>query len=503
LRSACTCAEERAGDCHLRSHGVMRVSASDVIVGADSEAVEALRGPAEEWDGDQARTLHDSSFGGGIGRYWEILERLDVGSTGDQHHYLVVRRADDGAVCWIQVCIHRIAADEPLYMWHVRDITGSARCLEMSRLAADGDYALSLENDGLPHATLLTQVPDACPSSNPDTRTELAGILAAVVAAETFAVLHLTGFGAVDTVFPRRVLGWSEGDIVDRSFLGLLCAEDRAFFCQALRRSLRDCIPQRLTLKLLSGRACAGAAAAAYLSCDVTVLMPEAVQQPVLIVRANDQASAGALSVAGSCTVRHGVCRVQLEQLCCVSERPTCPEASSPGLSAAAALSPASEGLSLDNATSFAPATCCPPHPAALAAEPTLVDTGSPELRGYSGAGLALAPSAVGNPSYCQSAAGLVQPTKPQRTDTGATAVGTASVDIPMSEIFALGSSQNQLSPLAAAGRAKAQACYSPETAFGQFSPAGGSLASMLGRLGSGIDSGPPFCADSPQQKSC
>ncbi|KAJ2582879.1 hypothetical protein GGH95_001296 [Coemansia sp. RSA 1836] len=160
----------------------------------------------------------------------------------------------------------------------------------MSRLITADDYTLSLEDDGFPHTPLLTQAPIDCHPRR--ARDELAELLEKAAVSECFAVLHLTGFGAVDSVFPRRMLGWGEADLLDRSFIGLLSPEDRIFFCRALRRCHHDRIPQRLILKvasaLLAEHDAHLAEAHMYADCDVTVLMPEAVQQPVLVVRAND-----------------------------------------------------------------------------------------------------------------------------------------------------------------------------------------------------------------------
>ncbi|KAJ2825472.1 hypothetical protein GGI24_003149 [Coemansia furcata] len=179
----------------------------------------------------------------------------------------------------------------------------------MSRLTTADDYTLSLEDDGYPHTPLLTQAPTNCHPTELRARDELAELLGMAVASERFAVLHLTGFGAVDSVFPRRMLGWSETALLDRSFIGLLSPEDRIFFCRALRRCHHDGIPQRLILKVAS--ALAGNTdehahlpeAHIYTDCDVTVLMPEAVQQPVLVVRANDPAVLKPLSL---CMLRAG-----------------------------------------------------------------------------------------------------------------------------------------------------------------------------------------------------
>ncbi|KAJ2535939.1 hypothetical protein IWW43_001262 [Coemansia sp. RSA 1935] len=534
LRSECTCAEQLAGECHLRAYGVMMLS-DDAIVHADTEAVEALRGPAEEWDGDEARELRDGAVSGTVSKYWEFLERLSAGHGSDTHHYVVVRRIEDGAVCWIQVCIHSMhaSAGELLHIWHVRDITSAARCLEMSQTPDEGDLMLSLEDDGLPHSTLLTQVPDVCSSSDPNVRSQLASILSAVVAAESFAVLHLTSFGAVDTIFPRRMLGWSESDLLDRSFISMLCPEDRVFFCRALRRCHHDGIPQRLVLKLASGFV---PNSAVYVECDVTVLMPEAVQQPVLIVRATDPPSkpgrSGALSVQRSA---HFVCRVQMD---CASVQATvftspvgtqCVENSTDG-AVVPRLSPVSERIleSLDDATSFVPDTCCPPS---IVAASTLVEPAiEPDLQlfglcGGIGQGLAaisisrkgLEPATRPNcnsAQHCQTSvclpdsnfSGLVSPKLPVRTNTESTVVALnvetpngACIDIPMCEIF----NAQVMLPLTIANRSKAHTGFSAETVYGQFSPASTTLTSMLERFSSSLDasrssSTHSLCAESP-----
>ncbi|KAJ2765543.1 hypothetical protein IWQ56_004055, partial [Coemansia nantahalensis] len=322
-----------AGSCHLRSFGVLVVDSDNEIVSADTEAVEALRGPQEEWDGREVSVLRDGSCRGTLHKYWAFIESLEVGGSdtgpgSGARHYLVIRRNDDDAVVWMQVCIHAMAADtgRPLFLWHVRDVSGAARCLEMSRLDADQDYELSLESDGLPHSRLLTQAPDARPSSDLRSRTQLADLLVGAVASEGFAVLHLTGFGAVDAVFPRRLLGWDEEDVLDRSFVGLLCPEDRAFFCGALRRCHHDGIPQRLVLKIASAAASDSRSGGeqhpqGYVACDVTVLLPESVQRPVLVVRANDDqwqrrvARPPAPPTLSARPLRHAVTRMQLDSV--------------------------------------------------------------------------------------------------------------------------------------------------------------------------------------------
>ncbi|KAJ2500012.1 hypothetical protein GGH96_003050 [Coemansia sp. RSA 1972] len=530
LRSECTCAEQLAGECHLRAYGVMMLS-NDAIVHADTEAVEALRGPAEEWDGDEARELRDSSVSGTVSKYWEFLERLSAGHEGDTHHYVVVRRAEDGAVCWIQVCIHSMHTDagELLHIWHVRDITSAARCLEMSQTPNEGDLMLSLEDDGLPHSTLLTQVPDVCVSSDPKVRSQLASILSAVVTAESFAVLHLTSFGAVDTIFPRRMLGWSETDLLDRSFISMLCPEDRVFVCRALRRCHHDGIPQRLVLKLASGFV---PNSAVYIECDVTVLMPEAVQQPVLIVRATEPPSLPGQRGALCRSSAHFVRRVQMD---CASVQATvfaspvgtqCVESCTNG--AVPRLSPGSERIleSLDDATSFEIDTCCPPP---IVAAPTLVEpTLEPGLQlvglcGGIGQGLAAITIKGLEPATrpdCNSAqhrqtsvylsdsnfTGLVSPKLPVRTNTESTIVALnvessngACIDIPMCEIF----NAQVMLPLSFANRSKAHTGFSAETVYGQFSPASTTLTSMLERFSSSLDvsrnnSTQSLCAESP-----
>ncbi|PIA15785.1 hypothetical protein COEREDRAFT_81726 [Coemansia reversa NRRL 1564] len=322
LRTSCICSERLAARCHLRSYGVLMVSEHDEIMHADPEAVEALRGPAEEWEGSCVHTLHDSTFNGSLHKYWSFIERLSVKGRngGDTHNYLVVRRAEDDAVSWIQVCIHAVRTaeegEQPLYMWNLRDVSGATRCLEMSRLDAETSYLLSLEDDGLPHSRLLTRAPGVCHPSNRSLRNQLAQLFETAVASEGFGVLYLTSFGAVDTVFPRRVLGWDESELLDRSFVGMLCPEDRTFFCSALRRSYHDGIPQRLVLKLaVASENDTQSDNDSYLSCDVTILMPETVQQPVLIVRASELLKSHATAAADSCAlqVQNIVPREQLD----------------------------------------------------------------------------------------------------------------------------------------------------------------------------------------------
>ncbi|KAJ1936983.1 hypothetical protein EC988_008028, partial [Linderina pennispora] len=164
-----------------------------------------------------------------------------------------------------------------LFVWHIRDISGSVRCLELSKPGTAGEYTVSLEADGYPHSILLTQSPEAPPSADQEVRDTLVSLLEETLASESFSVLHLTGFGAIDTVFPRRMLGWSEEELLERSFVGLLARQDRGFFCRALKKCYNDGIPQRLNIKVLAG------AQMAYLDCDVTVLMPDAAQQLVLV----------------------------------------------------------------------------------------------------------------------------------------------------------------------------------------------------------------------------
>ncbi|KAJ1647481.1 hypothetical protein LPJ64_001144 [Coemansia asiatica] len=296
------------------------VDINNNIKHADSEAVSALRGPAEGWHDNQLVSLRDSSCTGTIGDHWSVIERLCVGNSdqADNHHYLVVQRFEDTAVCWIQLCIHYLPTSDgqSFYAWYMRDISCSARCLESFGITTKEEYTLSLEDDGFPFSALLTQQQQqqAFPEDHDESeqgqkpidtqsspaeqqsRDQLAKLLESAVMAETFAVLYLTGFGAIDSVFPRRLLGWAESDLVDRSFIGLLSPEDRTFFCRVLRRCSHDGIPQRLIVKM----ACAPGFAAnnafkddsqklVFVDCDVTVLFPESVQQPVLIVRATDQ----------------------------------------------------------------------------------------------------------------------------------------------------------------------------------------------------------------------
>ncbi|KAJ2747500.1 hypothetical protein GGI20_000489 [Coemansia sp. BCRC 34301] len=291
-------AQAQAADCHLRSSGVIIVDQKDEIVFADLEATEVLRGPAEEWNGDDAPlSLRDGSYSGSLHDYWRFTECFTVSDNTSNkdnlscHHYLVVERAEDSAVVWVQACVHFSPAEDgrELYVWSVRDISGPARCLEMSRLTTADDYTLSLEDDGFPHTPLLTQAPTDCDPER--ARDELGELLEKAATTECFSVLYLTGFGAVDSVFPRRMLGWGEADLLDRSFIGLLSPEDRIFFCRALRRCYHDRIPQRLILRMASALLAEEGHLPEmhiYADCDVTVLMPEAVQQPVLVVRAND-----------------------------------------------------------------------------------------------------------------------------------------------------------------------------------------------------------------------
>ncbi|KAJ1826557.1 hypothetical protein LPJ56_002117 [Coemansia sp. RSA 2599] len=245
------------------------VDINNNIKHADPEAVSALRGPAEGWRDDELVSLRDGSCAGAVEDHWSVIERLSVGSgdEADGHHYLVVQRSEDAAVCWIQICIHYLPAvdGQPLYAWYMRDISCSARCLESFGITTKEEYTLSLEDDGFPFSTLLTQalpedhgddelgqqpvVTHASPAEQ-QSRDQLAGLLESAVLAETFAVLYLTGFGAIDSVFPRRLLGWAESDLLDRSFIGLLSPEDRTFFCRVLRRCSHDGIPQRLIVKM-------------------------------------------------------------------------------------------------------------------------------------------------------------------------------------------------------------------------------------------------------------
>ncbi|KAI8325720.1 hypothetical protein GQ54DRAFT_193458 [Martensiomyces pterosporus] len=334
LRSKCNCCKGLAAECHLRSFGMFIASETNEIQFADHEAIDALRGPAEEWDAGRLLSLRDDSCSGPLEKYWSIVDYISVGNieSKNNHHYAVVNRKDDKAVRWVQLCVHYSPSEDgrPFYIWHVRDISGQIRCLELSKASTAGEYTLSLEDDGYPHSALLTQSPAAAPSSDLEARNAVVGLLESVLQSEQFAVIHLTGFGAIDTVFPRRLLGWREQDLLERSFIGLLCPEDRSFFCRALKRCYHDGIPQRLNLKIAAAAAAASASATAasssssspdvsaaasalqhrayggsagscaetaavqtppciYLDCDVTILMPESVQQLVLIVRTNDQ----------------------------------------------------------------------------------------------------------------------------------------------------------------------------------------------------------------------
>ncbi|KAJ1770989.1 hypothetical protein LPJ74_002680 [Coemansia sp. RSA 1843] len=296
-----TCSKSHSADCHMRADGIIIVDPSDNIVFADADAISALRGPVDEWIDGQLVPLRDSSCTGNLAQHWKRLEAISVSDSagcGDTHHYLVVERSEDGAVCWIQFCIHYSPAEDgrPLFVWNVRDITNSARCLDTLRTStsASNDYMLSLEDDGFPHSSLLTQIQSAGPGLSPaptniESRDSLFQLLETATSTGAFGVFHLTEFGAVDSVFPRSFLGWREQDILDRSFVGLLSPEDRVFFCQALRRCCHDGLPQRLILKVADGflPGC-DAQPQRYLDCDVTVLMPDAVHHPVLVVRAND-----------------------------------------------------------------------------------------------------------------------------------------------------------------------------------------------------------------------
>ncbi|KAJ2158706.1 hypothetical protein GGF46_003575 [Coemansia sp. RSA 552] len=507
-----TCGERLAGDCHLRAYGVMMVDVHGGIVHADDEAIDVLRGPVDGWD--------DNKCAGAVHQHWTFMERVSVGgrAPGDRHHYLVVRRAEDSAVAWVQVCIHSVLhSGQILFIWHVRDVTASARCLEMSRAPAPGDYMLSLEDDGMPHTALLTRKPGV---PEPATRDQLVELLEEAVASEHFAVLYLTGFGAVDSLFPRRLLGWSEPDLLDRSFVSLLCDEDRGFFCRALRRCHRDGIPQRLALKLEGSLG-------SYLSCDVTVLMPEPLQQPVLVIRSNGQ------QALAPQTQQHAVYRALLSSqkqqgegdapISSIRERVHAVSFPSPSLSPThldivnripdtavhqkpmpsyrgdellPALSmsspppPACAGA-MHDAASFVPGTCAPPPPPSATARRTLTPCTS---RG--GIGLALAATAGGHCDNKQlpgpepiegGVSSLVSPTLQVRTDSSVSlkpavlsTEANSKIDIPMCEIFAV------------SGRSRAHACYSAATAYGQFSPASSSFVSIMEHIGSttaGLDS--------------
>ncbi|KAJ1801069.1 hypothetical protein LPJ59_000603 [Coemansia sp. RSA 2399] len=294
FQQAHTCSKSHSADCHMRSDGIIIVDPSDNIIFADTDAIGALRGPVDDWIDGQLVPLRDDSCTGRLADYWRLLESLSVSDKagyGDTHHYLVVERKEDAAVCWIQFCIHYSPAEDgrPLYVWNVRDITNSARCLDMLRTStsASSDYMLSLEDDGFPHSPLLTQVQSAGSGLSPaptdmESRDSLFQLLETAASTGAFGVIHLTEFGAVDSAFPRSFLGWQEEDILDRSFVGLLSPDDRVFFCQALRRCSHDGLPQRLILKV------ADAFQKRHLDCDVTVLMPDDVHHPVLVVKAID-----------------------------------------------------------------------------------------------------------------------------------------------------------------------------------------------------------------------
>ncbi|KAJ2664955.1 hypothetical protein IWW48_000569 [Coemansia sp. RSA 1200] len=313
-----TCSTSQSSDCHMRADGVIIVDSADNIVFADADAVGALRGPADEWVDGLLVPLRDGSCTGNLADHWRLLESLSVADnrgSSDTHHYLVVERAEDNAVCWIQFCIHYAPGDDgrPLFVWNVRDITNSARCLDMLRIstgASNSEYTLSLEDDGFPHSSLLTQVqPPPPPSSSAtstgtspslpagiDSRDSMARLLELAASTGAFGVLHLTEFGAVDSVFPRTFLNYQEEQVLDRSFVSFLSPEDRVFFCRALRRCYHDGLPQRLILKVADSLLSDDGddeeeedeQNQRYLDCDVTVLMPEAVRNPVLVVKTND-----------------------------------------------------------------------------------------------------------------------------------------------------------------------------------------------------------------------
>ncbi|KAJ2029487.1 hypothetical protein IWW57_001694 [Coemansia sp. S610] len=444
VRSKCTCSQARAADCHLRASGVIIVDQLGRIEFADHEAIDVLRGPAEEWieGSDTPLSLRDDSCSGHLYDYWRFIEYFTVSDamadgkdSEASHHYLVVERTEDKVVSWIQLCVHYSPAEDgrELYVWSVRDISGSARCLEMSRLATSDDYTLSLEDDGFPHTPLLTQAPTDCHPTQPRARDELAELLETAAASEHFAVLHLTGFGAVDSVFPRRMLGWGEADLLDRSFIGLLNPDDRIFFCRALRRCHHDGIPQRLILKVAT--ALAGDTDSAHLpeahiyaDCDVTVLMPEAMQQPVLVVRANDPAAPRRLSrcmllPATTMRRRQVVHRVRLD------------EAMLPPAASAA-------GTLLANAGSVPPHSPPPsPSPSATFTEGSLPDVASPTAVGHVPADKGL----VGVPEKTAWPPGLAQAERVTSTSTllgpagemdtlsrASTCTNTSTEDAPM-----------------------------------------------------------------------
>ncbi|KAJ2449871.1 hypothetical protein EV183_004636 [Coemansia sp. RSA 2336] len=516
LGHKCTCAAKQAAECYLRSHGVILADSNDDIVHADAEAVEVLRGPAEEWDGMRTQVLHDGTASGNVHQHWEYLEHIAIGGA-DKHHFLVVKRESDHAVCWVQTCIHELAAKDgrQLRLWHVRDVTGAARCLEMSQSMADGEYTLSLEDDGLPHSSLLTQVPGAC-SYDLDVRNQLADMLGKVVASEQFAVVQLTGFGAIDTVFPRRMLGWDEGDLLDRSFIGLLCAEDRGFFCQALRRCQRDGIPQRLALKLRN-------AANAHIDCDVTVLMPELVQQPVLVVCATDQAPLASAAQGDTLGAQQDSVHTVGREI--FASWPYAQHAEAQVLSSPSEASSSAASSVDDRAMQPAPLSismCSPPHIGADALQSaslnTLASPASPREGRFDslwdeekhsgnapGATQLLFDRLADADAACDKAAGrctaatdasILSPTLPvRRSDTVSTAVALPGysdvgigVDIPMCEIFSTAKPH-------LAGNALS---YSTE-ACEQYSPPSNPLVSAL--LGTSSSFG--AATQSPQQKSC
>lgn len=265
LITQCTCTQTLAGNCHLRSSGIIITNQSGDILSADPEAIHSLRGPATQWDDDQLVTIRDNSIQGTIESYWQMLDLVEA----DESFYLVVRRNEDDRVCWIHICVHSLTRGQTI--WHVVDKTGQARCLGLSQLQGTADYSLELEDDGFPYIRM----------QDPLDRTVVVEWLRQATNTELFTVVELTGFGAIDSMFPKRFLGWSVEDLMDRSFIGLLCEQDRTFFCRVLRRCMRDSIPQRLLLKVENQDT-------ELADCDVTVLMPDSMQQPVLVIRAND-----------------------------------------------------------------------------------------------------------------------------------------------------------------------------------------------------------------------
>ncbi|KAJ1937074.1 hypothetical protein EC988_008000, partial [Linderina pennispora] len=102
LRLKCTCRNGLAGDCHLRSFGLFIANAQNEIQHADHDAIEVLRGPAEEWDAGRMVRLRDTACSGALSKYWTITEFMSVGEESpttaeNNHHYVVVERSEDSS----------------------------------------------------------------------------------------------------------------------------------------------------------------------------------------------------------------------------------------------------------------------------------------------------------------------------------------------------------------------------------------------------------------------